>query len=148
MNRYIYLTHLELKTLCVRGSEMVPGLVGQSEMIVKDEDLVSRLERIDVDVLSTPRLVRLIEAAAIEAIEKFIPSDQLSVGALVNIKHLAPTPLGMKVVAHAILKEVNGNRLTFLVDAYDETEKVAEGEHERILLSKERFLEKVSKKTK
>jgi fluoroacetyl-CoA thioesterase len=127
---------------------MFPGLVGQSEMIIKDEDLVSRLEGIDVDVLSTPRLVQLIESAAINAIEKFIPSDQLSVGILVKIRHLSPTPLGMKVVAHAILKEVNGNRLTFLVDAYDETEKVADGEHERMLIFKERFLEKVSHKTR
>lgn len=127
---------------------MLPGLVGQSEMITKDEDLVSRLEGIDVDVLSTPRLVQLIEAAAIEAIEKFIPPGQLSVGTLVKIRHLSPTPLGMKVVAHAMLKEVDGNRLTFLVDAYDETEKVADGEHERMLVSKERFLEKVSTKTK
>ncbi len=127
---------------------MLPGLVGQSEMIIKDEDLVSRLEGVDVDVLSTPKLVQLIEAAAVEAIEKFIPPDQLSVGTLLKIKHLSPTPLGMKVVAHAILKEVNGNRLTFLVDAYDEMEKVADGEHERMLVSKERFLEKVSKKTR
>ncbi len=127
---------------------MVPGLVGQSEMIVKEEDLVSRLGGIAADVLSTPRLVQLMEAAAIEAIEKFIPTDQLSVGILVSVKHLAPTPLGMKVVAHAILKEVNGNRLTFLVDAFDQTEKVADGEHERMLVPKVRFLEKVGQKTK
>ena len=101
-----------------------------------------------MDVLSTPRLVQLMEAAAIEAIEKFIPTDQLSVGILVSVKHLAPTPLGMKVVAHAILKEVNGNRLTFLVDAFDQAEKVADGEHERMLVSKGRFLEKVGQKTK
>jgi len=125
---------------------MIPGLSGESEMMVKDEDLVSQLGSIDVDVLSTPRLVQLMEAAAIEAIHKFIPSDQLSLGTLLKIKHLSPTPLGMKVVAHALLKEVNKNRLLFLVDAYDEIEKVAEGEHERILVSKERFLQKVSKK--
>jgi predicted thioesterase len=52
----------------------------------------------------------------------------------------------MKVIAHAILKEVDKNRLIFWVDAYDEIEKVAEGEHERILVSKERFLQKVGKK--
>jgi predicted thioesterase len=104
------------------------------------------LGKIDVDVLSTPRLVQLMEAAAIEAIHKFIPSDQLSLGTHLKIKHLSPTPLGMKVVAHALLKEVNKNCLLFLVDAYDEIEKVAEGEHERILVSKERFLQKVSKK--
>ena len=125
---------------------MITGLTGKSEMMARDEDLVSQLGKIDVDVLSTPRLVQLMEAAAIEAIQKFIPSDQLSLGTLVKIKHLSPTPLGMKVVAHALLKEANKNRLLFLVDAYDEIEKVAEGEHERILVSKERFLQKANKK--
>jgi predicted thioesterase len=52
----------------------------------------------------------------------------------------------MKVVAHALLTTVDKNRLLFLVDAYDEREKVAEGEHERILVSKERFLQKVERK--
>ena len=125
---------------------MLPGLTGQSEMMVREGDLVSQLGSIDVDVLSTPRLIQLMEAAAIKAIQEFIPSDQLSLGTHVRIKHLSPTPLGMKVIAHAILKEVNKNRLIFLVDAYDEVEKVAEGEHERLLVSKEGFLQKVKKK--
>ena len=125
---------------------MLPGLTGQSEMMVREGDLVSQLGSIDVDVLSTPRLIQLMEAAAIKAIQEFIPSDQLSLGTHVKIKHLSPTPLGMKVFAHAILKEVNKNRLIFLVDAYDEMEKVAEGEHERLLVSKEGFLQKVKKK--
>jgi predicted thioesterase len=125
---------------------MVPGLIGKTEMVVKKEDLVSRLGGVEVDVLSTPRLIQLLEAAAIDAIQEHIPSDQLSLGAQVKIKHLSPTPLGMKVTAHALLKEVDKNRLFFLVDAYDERDRVAEGEHERILVSKERFLQKVEKK--
>jgi predicted thioesterase len=125
---------------------MVPGLIGKSEMVVREEDLVSKLGDIAVDVLSTPRLIQLLEAAAIQAIEGYMPSDQLSLGTLVKIKHLSPTPLGMKVVAHALLKEIDRNRILFLVDAYDEKDKVAEGEHERILVSKERFLQKVEKK--
>jgi predicted thioesterase len=125
---------------------MIPALIGKSEMVVKEEDLVSRLGSIDVDVLSTPRLIQLLEEAAIDAIQKYIPSDQLSLGTRVKIKHLSPTPLGMKVTAHAILKEVDKNRLFFLVDAYDEMEKVAKGEHERLLVPKERFLQKVESK--
>jgi len=125
---------------------MFPGLIGRSEMVVTEEDLVSRLGDIQADVLSTPRLIQLMEEAAIEAIQNFIPPDQLSLGTHVRVKHLSPTPLGMKVTGHAILKEVEKNRLLFLVDAYDEREKVAEGEHERILVFKERFLQKVEKK--
>jgi fluoroacetyl-CoA thioesterase len=125
---------------------MVPGLIGKSEMIVKEEDLVSQLGDVTVNVLSTPRLIQLLEAAAIEAIQDFIPTDQVSLGTEVKIKHLSATPLGMKVTASALLKGVGKNRLFFLVIAYDEKEKVAEGEHERVLISKDRFLQKLDKK--
>ena len=125
---------------------MVPGLIGKSEIIVKEEDLVSQLGNVTVNVLSTPRLIQLLEVAAIDAIQDFIPTDQVSLGTEVKIKHLSATPLGMKVTAHALLKGVEKNRLLFLVNAYDEKEKVAEGEHERVLISKDRFLQKVEKK--
>ncbi len=125
---------------------MVPGLIGKSEMVVKEEDLVAHLGNVPVAVLSTPRLIQLLETAAIDAIRDFIPSDQVSLGSGVKVKHLSATPLGMKVTANALLKSVEENRLYFLVDAYDEEEKVAEGEHERVLVSKERFLQRVQKK--
>jgi predicted thioesterase len=125
---------------------MVPGLIGKSEMIVKEEDLVSQLGDVTVNVLSTPRLIQLLEAAAVDAIQDFIPTDQVSLGTEVKIKHLSATPLGMKVTANALLKGVEKNRLIFLVNAYDEKEKVAEGEHERVLISKDRFLQKLDKK--
>ena len=67
---------------------MLPGLIGKSEMVVKEEDLVSRLGDVAVDVLSTPRLIQLLEMAAIEAIQEFIPPDQLSLGT--QVKNQAP----------------------------------------------------------
>ncbi len=125
---------------------MYPGLMGKSEMIVRGKDLVSRLGGVTVQVLSTPRLIQLLEAAAVDAIREFLGPDQMSLGSLVKIKHLSPTPLGMRVTAHAILKEVNDRRLLFWVDAHDELEKVAEGEHERVLVSREKFLLRIEKK--
>jgi len=115
-------------------------------MVVKEEDLVSSLGAVAVHVLSTPRLIQLMEAAAIKAIEGYLSSGELSLGTRVSIQHLSATPLGMKVTAHALLKRVEKNLLFFLVDAYDEKEKVAEGEHERLVVSKDRFVQKVSKK--
>jgi len=115
-------------------------------MVVKDEDLVSSLGAAAIHVLSTPRLIQLMEAAALEAIKDYMSSGELSLGTRVSIQHLSATPLGMKVTAHALLKRVEKNRLFFVVDAYDEKEKVAEGEHERLLVSKDRFVQKVSKK--
>ena len=125
---------------------MLPGLNGMSEMVVAEEDLVSPLGGVSVDVLSTPRLIQLLEAAAIETIKDYVPDEQVSLGTRINIKHLSATPLGMKVTAHALLRSVEKNRLTFMVDAYDEKEKVAEGEHERIFVPKDRFLQRVEKK--
>jgi fluoroacetyl-CoA thioesterase len=125
---------------------MYPGLMGKSEMIVRGKDLVSRLGGVTVRVLSTPRLIQLLEEAAVDAIREFLGPDQMSLGSLVKIKHLSPTPLGMRVTAHAILKEVDDRRLLFWVDAHDELEKVAEGEHERVLVSREKFLLRIEKK--
>jgi predicted thioesterase len=125
---------------------MVPGLNGVAEMVVAKEDLVSRLGGVALDVLSTPRLIQLLEAAAIEAIKEFIPDQQVSLGTRVNIRHLSATPLGMKVNAHALLQSVEQNRLLFMVSAYDQKEKVAEGELERVLVPLARFLQKVEEK--
>ncbi len=127
----------------MRPGEMYPGLMGKSEMVVKERDLVSRLGGVPVHVLSTPRLIQLLEAAAIDAIREFVRPGQMSLGTLVKVRHLSPTPLGMKVIAHAILKEIDQKRLCFWVDAHDELEKVAEGEHERVLVSREKFLQKI-----
>jgi len=91
-------------------------------------------------------LIQLIEEAAIEAIRNFIPPGEISLGTYINIKHLSPTPLGMKVTSHALLKKVDQGRLLFLVDAYDERGKIAEGEHERVLITQERFLREVDEK--
>jgi predicted thioesterase len=125
---------------------MVPGLNGVSEMVVAEEDLVSRLGGVGLNVLSTPRLIQLMEAAAIEAIKEFIPDQQVSLGTRVNIRHLSATPLGMKVTAHAMLQSVEKNRLLFMVNAYDQKGKVAEGELERVLVPLARFLQKVEEK--
>ena len=126
--------------------KMNPGLMGKSEMIVREEDMVSRTGEVTLAALSTPRLIKLLESSAVAAIQGFIGLDQISLGTSLKVRHLAATPLGMRVTAHAVLKEVDDRRLVFWIDAHDELEKVAEGEHERILVSRERFINKVEKK--
>jgi len=125
---------------------MFPGLSGMSEMIVQREDLVGRLGDVALDVLSTPRLIQLMETAAVNAIKAHVPPDRVSLGTQINIRHHSATPLGMKVTAHALLKAVEEDRLIFMIDAHDEKDKIAEGEHERMLVSKERFLRRVENK--
>ncbi len=115
-------------------------------MIVKEEDVVSRLGHVSLDILSTPRLIQLLEAAAVDAILPYLSSREMTVGTYMKVRHLAPTPIGMEVTAHALLREVDGRRLFFIVDAYDRTEKVAEGEHERLVVAKDQFFERVERK--
>ena len=127
-------------------SEMRVGMKGVKEMVVGPQDLASVLGNIGADVLSTHRVVLLIEQASRNAIEKFVPGKSMTVGTMINIRHLAATPLGRKVQAEAYLKRVDGRRMLFDVAAYDEFEKIAEGENEHLLLSVDRFLDRVRRK--
>ena len=65
---------------------------------------------------------------------------------MVTLKHLAATPVGMTVRVRASLREVNGRRLLFDLEAHDEKEKIAEGQNERFVVSLEKFLEKLARK--
>lgn len=123
-----------------------PGLVGEIELVVRPEDTAAAAGNEGVDVLSTPRLVRLIEETAMAAIQAELPPGGGSVGTRIDMKHLAATPVGMRVRARAVLREVDGRRLVFDVEAHDEVEKVAEGTHERFQINQERFLQRVAAK--
>ena len=127
-------------------SEMKPGMKGVKEMVVSPQDLASVLGNTGAEVLSTHRVVLLMEQASRNAIEKCVPDKSMTVGTMINIRHLAATPLGSKVRAEAYLKGVDGRRLLFDVVAYDEFEKIAEGENEHLLVSVYGFLERVQRK--
>jgi predicted thioesterase len=100
-----------------------------------------------VMVLATPFLIGLLENAAIAAIQQAVPPGAGTVGTMVEMRHLAATPVGMKVRAKATLLETDGNRFLFQVEAHDEVEKVAEAKHERFLVPNlEKFLARAMKK--
>jgi fluoroacetyl-CoA thioesterase len=124
-----------------------PGLVNETKIIVTDEitAAASGGPRM-APVLSTPQLVRLMESTAHNTIVDLLEPSQSSVGASVSIKHMAATPVGMEVRIRAELLEVDGRRLRFHVEAWDEIEKIAEGEHERFIIDWERFMNRVEKK--
>lgn len=122
------------------------GLKGRREILVGQKDLANFMGNISAEVLSTPRLISLLEEAARDAMEAFLPEGSMTVGIRVSIRHFAATPPGLKVCAEAFLKEIDGRRLVFDVVAHDEFEEVAAGEHERFIVSKDKFLDKVKKK--
>jgi fluoroacetyl-CoA thioesterase len=122
------------------------GRKGSVEIIVETQDLASFSGNLGAEVLSTPRLVLLMENACRKALEGYLPEGTITVGTRIEMKHFAATPLGMKVRAGASLREVHGRRLLFDVSASDEVEKISEGVHERFIVSIDRFVGKVRKK--
>jgi fluoroacetyl-CoA thioesterase len=126
--------------------EIVPGLVGQTELRVGEENTARHLGSGNVAVLATPEMVRLMEKAAVAAVDHLLPDGYCTVGVEVDVCHLAATPVGMMVRAQAELVAVEGRKLTFRVGAFDEVEKIGEGEHKRVIIDLERFRERVEAK--
>jgi len=122
------------------------GLEGKEEMVVERRDLASMMGNIGAEVLSTHRAVLLMKLAPRSAIKDRLPEGMMTVGTFIRIKHLAATPLGSKVRAKAFLKEVEGRRLVFDVAAYDEFEKISEGENEQLMISINKFIDRVKRK--
>jgi predicted thioesterase len=99
-----------------------------------------------VDVLSTPMLLQLIEEAAVNCLAPILGQDEVTLGSHVDIEHLAPTPVGFIVRTEVEVIAIDGRRIQFAVAAFDEREKVAEGTHERYLVSLPKFLARIEEK--
>jgi fluoroacetyl-CoA thioesterase len=110
---------------------LTPGAQGECEVLVCEHNVAPH-----VPVFSTPSLVMLCERAAINAVAPHLPADQTTVGYEVHVRHIAATPIGKMVRARAELVEVNGNKLTFRVEAHDDEKKVGEGLHKRAVVRK------------
>jgi len=128
----------------VSGGPPSPGLRGSARLTVRPADTAVALGSGDVDVLGTPRLIALIEAAAVAALHGHLDPGTTSVGTGVNMEHLAATPVGVEVQAEAELTAVNGRSLRFEVRAWDARGDVARGSHTRALLDRARFLERAA----
>ena len=126
--------------------ELVPGLSAEVQMVVTEADTASRWGGGLVPVFGTPALVGLMEGAAVQALAGCLLPGQTSVGGRIDVRHLAPTPVGMRVRARAELLRVDGHRLEFRVEAWDETEQIGQAAHERFVVDEERFVAKAEAK--
>ena len=99
------------------------------------------------DVLATGYMVGMMELACLHGLMPYVdwPREQ-SLGTMVNFNHLAPTAPGMTLLIKGEVTEVDGRRVCFRVEAWDEVERVCEGTHERYLIDPERFAQKVAQK--
>lgn len=125
---------------------LAPGLTAEATTRVTDANTAAAVGSGGIVVFSTPMMIALMENAALRAVQPYLAEGESTVGTLVNIKHLAATPLGMNVRAVARLEAVEGRRLSFTVEAFDEKEKIGEGTHERFVIGVEKFLQRVAQK--
>lgn len=122
------------------------GLKGYSEITVAKENTAAAVGSGLLEVFSTPSMIGLMESAAKSSIAPFLEPGQSSVGMRLEIDHLAPTPIGVKVRAEAELIEISGKILTFKVAAYTDVEKIGEGIHKRCIITTEKFLSRMNAK--
>ncbi len=118
------------------------GLAASVTLLVTSDDTALALGSGDVPVLGTPRVVALAEQASVEAVADELHANATTVGYQVQLTHLAPTPVGGKVTAEATLESVEGRRLTFRVSVNDSRGLVAAGRITRVVVERERFIER------
>ena len=122
------------------------GMTATIESVVEREDTAQVVGSGSLLVFATPCMIALMEGAACEAIEAEMPEDKTSVGTELSIQHLSATPVGLDVRAEATVTAVDGNTITFQVTAFDESGKIGEGIHKRVIVSTQRFLDKAYNK--
>ena len=127
-------------------SDLQPGLSGTAEIVVGTRDTAPHVGSGKIGVLATPVMVNLMEAAALQAVERYMPPGFQTVGTHLDVRHFAATPVGMTVRARAELERVEGRTLTFRLQATDDRELVGEGVHERLIINVERFDARMQKK--
>src|SRR6201996_3314620 len=101
-------------------AQLRTGLTGSAELVVGEEHTAPFVGSGRVRVLATPVMINLMEAAALDAVENLIPAGNQSLGTHLDVRHIAATPVGMRVRATAKLISVNGRTLEFRVEAHDE----------------------------
>ena len=126
------------------------GIIGKEELIVTEENTAKAVGSGGLEVFATPALIALAEKTAFQSVAEHLEEGQSTVGTHIDIKHIAATPVGMKVTCETELIEVdseNPRKLVFSVNVYDEVEKIAEGTHERFIIYSERFQNKANGKS-
>ena len=127
-------------------SELRPGLVGAADLRVGVEHTAPSIGSGAIPVLGTPVMINLMEGAALAAVEHLLPAGHQSLGIHLDVRHVAATPIGMRVRATAELTSVDGRTLTFRVEARDERETIGDGTHQRVVVNVARFDQRVQAK--
>ena len=122
------------------------GIKGFKEISVTKELTAISVGSGDLEVYATPAMIALMEGTASESVKAELEEGQGSVGTSIAIKHFAATPIGMRVRCESELVDVDGRRLVFKIEAFDEKDKIGEGTHERFIISNDKFQTKTNSK--
>jgi fluoroacetyl-CoA thioesterase len=120
-----------------------PGMTGRKELVVTRELTVGAQIDGMPFVYATPMMIQAMETASCEAVKGHLPAGWATVGSEINVRHLAPTPVGRTVVATARVEEVVGRTILFAVEAHDGVRKIGEGAHRRGAVNLESFMKRI-----
>ena len=126
--------------------KIVAGLRGSVSITVGEEHTAPSIGSGKVRVLATPVMINLIEAAALDAVEHLLPAGYQSLGTHLDVRHIAATPVGMRVTATAEVVRVEGRTVDFRVEARDERELIGDGTHQRVVVNVSKFDQRVQRK--
>ena len=130
------------------SSPFEPGMHRELTVVTTPEDSARRFYPNLPDVFATPCLGGLMERVSAELINEHLNPGEQSVGFTMNLKHMAATPLGMSIRVRTEVTSVEGRKLTFKLEAFDEMEKIAEATHERFIIVADKFNARMAEKAK
>lgn len=128
--------------------EIKVGLIGQVCETVCNDNTADTVGSGSLRVFATPAMIALMEKASCKALEGLLEEDSTTVGTLVNVEHLSATPVGMKVTVKSTVTAVEGRKVCFDVEAFDEVGVIGRGTHERFVVFAEKFMAKTESKGK
>lgn len=120
------------------------GLKGNIETTVAKKDTASAYGSGLIDVLATPAMIGLMEKTAQESVQPFLPEGYITLGTAISIKHNKATAVGKKISFFSELTHIEDRQLTFSLKAFDEEGEIGSGTHQRFIVNKERFLQKIT----
>lgn len=127
-------------------ANVVVGAVATDRIEVTREMTVAHFHEQMPEVYGTPIMIYHMENTAAAILQNSLPEGWVSVGVVVNVKHLAATPVGATVTLRAEVTHVGEHTVKFAVEAHDGFEKIGEGVHVRAPVQLDRFMKKVQAK--
>jgi len=124
----------------VAETKLAPGKSATVSAIVAERDTAKAVGSGSLDVFATPMMIALMERAACECLADCLGGGQTSVGTLINVEHVAASPIGAEVSATATIDSVLGRRVEFTVIANSGDRVIGKGKHTRVIVDAERFM--------